>query len=58
VSALLIGLLIWLGFGPAFLTLMLVVRLCTREPGQPARAPVEKGEPAANDPVELNRDAA
>ena len=38
-SLLLIGLLVWLGFGPAFLALMFLVRLCTRaQPQQAAPA--------------------
>jgi hypothetical protein len=55
---LLIGVLVWLGLGPAILGIMAVVYLCTRSQSDHAVAPVNEGQLGAIGPVELDREAA
>ena len=55
---LLIGVLVWLGLGPAILGIMAVVYLCTRSQSDRAVAAVNEGQVGAIGPVELDHEAA
>ena len=55
---LLIGVLIWLGLGPAIVGIMAVVYLCRRSQSDHAVAPVNEGQLGAIGPAELDREAA